>query len=242
MTETYSDFSHVCTRFYDLVVDPEEVAQFVYSKVRDYNPRKCLFVGGFFLVAKELQKLGLDLVIADYTEEMIREARKRLPNTRAEIADLRELPFEGEFDAVFVIGRVFTHMLTPQDSSRALQSIHTSLRPGGITLLDNYEDSKILVTNYFNGRITVKDSTITIVRESSTQLVSKNPSIVNWVADYHVTSNREVTNYRDEMHHRALSRDEMRTLFEEHDFEVYSQGDNFDETSFFTLAGRKSQA
>jgi len=240
MTDTYSDFSDICTRFYDLVVDAQEVAEFVHSKVQGYGPRRCLFIGGFFLVAQELQKLGLDLVVADYTEDMVREARLRLPNIQVEVADLRELPFENEFDAVFVIGRVFTHMLTNEDSSNALRGIHRSLRSGGVALVDNYEDSKIQVTDYFNGRVAVSDSTIEIVRESTTQLVSETPLIVNWSADYHVMSEGHDRTFRDQMHHRAFSRNEMKTLFEEHGFDVYSQGDNFDKTSFFTLAGRNN--
>lgn len=240
MTETYSDFSDICTKFYDLVVDPYQVAQFVYSKIEKYRPRSVLFVGGFFLVARELQKLGLDLVVTDYTDQMAREARSRLPDTRIELADLRELPFHEEFDTVLVIGRVFTHMLTSEDSSRALQSVNRALKSGGIVLLDNYEDSKIQVTDYFNGCVSVSDSTLQIVRESSTELISHDPLVVNWKAEYRATLGSETKSFNDEMHHRAFSRDEMKELLELHGFTVLGQGDNFDETSFFTLARREA--
>ncbi|MCB0333012.1 MAG: class I SAM-dependent methyltransferase [Bdellovibrionales bacterium] len=239
MSDTYTNHSDICTKFYDLVVDPKEVADFVFSKIRNHNSKDCLFVGGFFLVARELQTLGLNLTLSDYSEDMIREAHTRLPDARAHVADLREMPFQNEFDTVLVIGRVFTHMLSSEDSSRALQSIHKALRPGGIVLLDNYEDTKIQVTEYFNGRVSVGDSAINITRDSSTELLTNDPCIVNWKATYHATANCTETSFQDEMPHRAFSRDEMRGLFEEAGFEVLAQGDNFDETSFFTLAGRK---
>ncbi len=238
MTETYSNSSDVCAKFYDLVIDPRQVANFVLSKVAGYRPGNCLFVGGFFLVARELQELGLTMTLVDYSEDMMREAYERLSNATTEVADLRKLPFEDEFDTVFVIGRVFTHMLTPEDASSALRSIHRSLKPGGVVFLDNYEDTKIQDTDYFNGRISVSDPAVEIVRDSSTCLVSRDPLIVNWKASYHIKSNGDSRSFSDEMYHRAFSRSEMQRLFEQHGFQVFSQGDNFDETSFFTVAGK----
>lgn len=238
MTQTYADFSDVCTKFYDLVINPANVARFVYKSVEKFNPKLALFVGGFFLVAKELQNLGISLTVTDYTDEMVAEGKLRLPGVRVEKADLRDLPFDGEFDTVFVIGRVFTHMLTEEDSSRALRSLHRSLKPGGVTFIDNYENTKIQTTDYFNGRVKVNDPTIEITRDSSTQLLSSQPHIVNWKATYQVMHNGTSKTYNDEMQHRAFSRNEMKRLVEQHGFECSAQGDNFDDTSFFTVATR----
>ncbi len=239
MTDTYSSFSDICTKFYDLVIDSKEVARFVYEKIQNSKPKTCLFVGGFFLVAKELQNLGLELTVVDYTDEMVKEAHKRLPETKILKADLRKLPFNNQFDAVVVVGRVFTHMLTNEDSSNALQSIYNSLKPDGIVFLDNYEDSKIQVTDYFNGEVIVSNEDVEIIRNSSTELLSQAPMIVNWSAEYHAKIKGQSTTYKDQMPHRAFSRKEIQSLLEEHNFSVISQGDNFDETSFYTVAYRK---
>ena len=162
-----------------------------------------------------------------------------MPNTRVQVADIRDLRLaEGPVDVVFVVGRVFTHMLTPTDASKALESIYQALKPGGVVLLDNYEDSKIRVTNYFNGRVVVRDSDVEIVRDSTTEQISKSPFVVRWSAEYRATSGGATATFRDVMPHRAFSRDEMAALFREHGFTVCMQGDNFDETSFFTLASR----
>ncbi len=237
---TYSDFADICVRFYDLLIDPAQVAEFLLSISGEHTPKSGLFVGGFFLVARELQNRGISLQVTDYTEDMLEQGRSRLlPDTRLTQADLRDLPFEEEFDLIFVIGRVFTHMLSEEDCSAALNSIHSALRPGGLLILDNYESSKIQKTDYFNARISVEDPSIVIERDSTTHLVSDKPHIVDWRATYRVCENSEERIFEDSMSHRAFSRGEIQELFEEHGFDVLSQGDNFDETSFYTLARRR---
>ena len=233
---TYSDFSDICTRFYDLVVKPKDVADFVLSKLGDHKPFNALFVGGFFLVAKEIYQKGIELKVVDYTDEMVEEARKRLPEIPVEKASLEALSFDNEFDCIFVIGRVFTHMLSVEDSENAVKGLYKSLKEGGVLFFDNYEDSKIRVTDYFNGRIDVADESMKIIRDSSTSLVSESPYLVNWKAEYKILENGVEQTYQDEMLHRAFSRTEVKDLLEKNGFKVEDQGDNFDDTSFYTLA------
>lgn len=235
-TATYSDFAGVCSCFYDLVVNPKEVASFITSKIDCSQPKKALFVGGFFLVAKELSRKGLRISIVDYSDEMVQQGRERLPSLSVEKADLLDLPFDSEFDFVFVVGRVFTHMLSEKDSAMALSSIHKSLKQGGTLFFDNYEDNKIEVTDYFNGRVVAESKEFKIIRNSTTDRVSEQPHVVNWKAEYNVFSDGSVLTYKDEMHHRAFSRGEISDLLAKHGFQVKEQGDNFDDTSFYTLA------
>jgi hypothetical protein len=169
---TYSQYSKICTKFYDLVSSAEEVAQFVQGKVKPFQHRQGLFVGGFFLVAKRLIECGFDLTVCDYSDEMIAQGRMRLPATNLIKADLKQLPFENQFDSIFVLGRVCTHMLTDEDVKSAMTGLKRALHKDGVVLFDNYEASKIQKTSYFNGKITVSDSNIKIVRESVTERVS----------------------------------------------------------------------
>ncbi len=236
ISQTYSTHSETCTKFYDLVSDPTEVAQFVLSKVEPFQPKQGLFVGGFFLVAKELIKHGLNLTVCDYSDEMVAQGRSRLPATKVIKADLKCLPFENQFDSIFVIGRVFTHMLANDDAKSAICSLEKSLKTGGIVLFDNYENSKIRKTDYFNGQVIVDDARSRIVRDSFTTLVSEEPYIINWKANYLSSENGVVSRFQDQMLHRAFSRNEVEQFCEACGLEVVDQGDNFDETSFYTLA------
>jgi len=234
-TGLYSDLAKICVKFYDLVIDARGVADFVDRRISRFKPEKVLFIGGFFLVAKELIEKGYSLTIADYTEEMVEEGKKRLPGTRVVKADIRDLPFENEFDAVVVIGRVFTHMYTDDDLRKALQSIGKSLKTGGILLFDNYEDTKITRTNYFNGRISVKDDDTEIIRDSSTEMVSETPFIVNWKATYTVKEDGKVQKFDDAFEHRAFSRQEIENVVGKNGFKQIEVGDNFDDTSFYSI-------
>lgn len=216
------------------------MADFVDVKISRFGPKNVLFVGGFFLVAKELVRRRYAVTVADYTDEMVEEGRKRLPETRVIKADVRNLPFEKEFDAVLVIGRVFTHMYSDKDLRKAFQAVRKSLKPDGILLFDNYEDTKITKTDYFNGKITVKDSNIEIIRDSSTEIVSETPFIVNWKAAYIVKEDGKLQKFNDEMKHRAFSRKEMKNILEKNRFAQIEVGDNFDDTSFYLIAQKNN--
>ncbi len=232
----YSSLADVCTKFYDSSIDAKRVADFVDSRINKFGLKDILFIGGFFLVAKELIGKGYNVTVADYTDEMVEEGKKRLPKTKIVKADIRKLPFGQEFDAVLVIGRVFTHMLSNEDVGDALSSIRKSLKPKGILFFDNYEDNKIMKTNYFNGRVQAKNGNIKIMRDSSTELISKKPFIVNWKATYTVKENNKTQKFNDEMAHRAFSRMEIKELLETNGFKQIENGNNFDETSFYAIA------
>jgi SAM-dependent methyltransferase len=239
--ELYSSLARICAKFYDLAIDASEVADFVDARMSRFKPRNVLFVGGFFSVAKELAGKGYDITVADYTDEMVAEGKKRLPGTKVVKADIRNLPFENEFDAVVVIGRVFTHMYTEDDLRRAFQAIRKSLKAGGILFFDNYEDTKIAKTDYFNGKITGKGTGIEIIRDSSTEIVSEKPFIVKWKAVYTVKENGKVKTFNDEMEHRAFSRQEIKRALGENGFRQIGAGGNFDETSFYTIAAKETR-
>ncbi len=238
----YSNLAGICKKFYDLIINAKEVADFADRRISRFKPKNILFVGGFFSVAKELIKKGYIVTVADYTDEMVEEGKKRLPETRVVKADIRNLPFENEFDAVLVIGRVFTHMYSDEEVRRALQAVRKSLKPNGILLFDNYEDIKITKTDYFNGKITVKDSNIEIIRDSSTARVSKTPFIVNWKAIYSVKEGGKLQKFNDEMKHRAFSREEVKRNLEKNGFKQIEAGDNFDDTSFYSIAQKNNTA
>jgi SAM-dependent methyltransferase len=236
---TYSTHAAICAKFYDLTLSGESVSKFVFEKSESKPGDAGLFVGGMFEVAKGLCNKGVDLTVVDYTDEMVAVGKAKLPGVRVEKADLRHLSYEGQFDIVFVVGRVFTHMISQEDLFRGLSACRRSLRPGGRLFFDNYEDSKIQVTSYFNGTAEAGESDTLILRKSSTTRVSESPYVVRWDAEYSGTFEGEKFSFSDSMDHRAFSRMEVCRLLPDFGFEVLVQGDNFDETSFFTLARAK---
>lgn len=75
----------------------------------------------------------------DIAPALVKDVRKRQPGLRAEVADVRCLPFEhGSFDCV-VSNSTLDHLPTRGDIAAAVRELHRVMRPGGHLLitLDN---------------------------------------------------------------------------------------------------------
>lgn len=238
--DTYSKHAEICAKFYELAIDAESTSTFVFEKSRAAPEKeageKALFIGGMFQVAKGLIDKGLNLTVVDYTDQMVNIGKAKLLGTQVEKADLRSLPYLQQFDIIFAIGRVFTHMTTDEDLHKALSACRKSLKKGGRLFFDNYEDTKIQKTKYFNGTIRCHQGTTTIQRTSSTTKISDSPYLVRWDAEYSGHINNNDFSFSDSSPHRAFSRQEIADLLPRFNFKLIAQGDNFDETSFYTLA------
>ena len=236
MACTYERHAKICHKFYQLTVDATNVAKFILARSLAQPPARALFVGGMFDIAAALSRDGFTLSLVDYSREMVALGRAAHPDLQVEQADLRALPYQAEFDYLFVVGRVFTHMISDQDLLSALHSCRRALRPAGCLFFDNYESSKIRVTEYFNGEIVVKSDQGIIKRVSSTSLISKSPCVVEWQAHYSGSLDGDDFEFSDMIEQRAWSRSEIAPFLNETGFRQVSQGDNFDPTSFYTLA------
>jgi trans-aconitate methyltransferase len=75
----------------------------------------------------EIAAKGSQVVGVDRSAEMIAEARNKFPAIRFEVCDARELPFSGEFDAVF--SNAVLHWIP--EAERVVQGVARSLRNGG---------------------------------------------------------------------------------------------------------------
>lgn len=232
---TYSSHAAICTKFYDLTVDAQTAADLITRQSKLAPNENVLFVGSMFQLADRLQGEGRKLTVVDYSSEMVAIGKERLPNATVELGDLRNLPFKDKFDIIFVVGRVFTHMISDQDLVAALRSCRNALGDSGRIFFDNYEDTKIQTTPYFNSSIVVEENGTEICRQSTTTLLSRSPYVVRWDATYSGVYQGSSFNFSDSMEHRAWSRKEISSLLELESLKVVAQGDNFDETSFYTL-------
>jgi predicted O-methyltransferase YrrM len=238
MSDTYAKHAKICAKFYELTVHSDAVGDFIFTNSGAMPGQRALFVGGMFGVAAALIARGLALTVVDYTDEMVSIGKARLPDATVMKADLKALPFQEEFDLLFVVGRVFTHMISDSDLSLALSGCRNSLRVGGKLFADNYEDVRIEKTDYFNGLVERRDPHNQIDRISSTTQLSDQPFVVRWDARYSGQFENSTFSFQDSMDHRAYSRSEFSDKLREAGFIVSRQGDNFDETSFYTVAER----
>ena len=70
---------------------------------------------------------GADVVGVDNSPEMVDRAVRNYPELRFEVADVRDLPYRAEFDAVF--SNAVLHWVLPPEA--AVKSIRRALKPGG---------------------------------------------------------------------------------------------------------------
>jgi SAM-dependent methyltransferase len=80
---------------------------------------------------------GWEVTACDISPAMVEIAREKVGD-RAEIsvADMRELPVFGEFDAVFCLDDAVNYLLGTEELERALAGMHRNLAPGGLLMFD----------------------------------------------------------------------------------------------------------
>lgn len=139
-----------------------------------------------------LAKKGYEIVGSDFNEKMLSIARQKAKISRLKIklvkGDVRNVQL-GQFDAAITLANAIGH-LTKSDFAKALQNIHSNLKPKGLYLFDINNLAYLLKSNNITtltidwfktlGRATVRDiqySTINpegILASYTTSYVQKN--------------------------------------------------------------------
>jgi SAM-dependent methyltransferase len=90
--------------------------------------------------AISLAKRGFDVTGYDLSEVFLKRARADAQAQGATVrwvqGDMRELRFDGEFDAVINVFTAFGYFEDPEDDLRTLRGIRAALEPGGLFLLE----------------------------------------------------------------------------------------------------------
>ena len=90
--------------------------------------------------ALELARRGLDVTGLDLDETSLRFARETAAEEGIEIdlvrADMREVPFEGRFDAVVNLHSAFGYFPDEAEDRKAIASLSRSMKPDGRFLMD----------------------------------------------------------------------------------------------------------
>ncbi|GGM21606.1 class I SAM-dependent DNA methyltransferase [Deinococcus aerophilus] len=122
-------------------VEYDHWADFVLTYARDggLNPVGAAALdlacgtGGF---TRELQAAGLHVTGLDISEEMLAEARRRLPDVAFVAGDLRSFSLPGRFDLITCVFDSLNNLLTAPDLGAALAQARAHLRPGGLLAFD----------------------------------------------------------------------------------------------------------
>jgi SAM-dependent methyltransferase len=87
-----------------------------------------------------LAQRGYGVTGLDLSEVFLRYARDEAAARGVEVrwvqADMREIPFEGEFDAVLNLFTAFGYLENEAEDQRVLEQVHKALKPGGRFLIE----------------------------------------------------------------------------------------------------------
>lgn len=81
---------------------------------------------------------GYNVVACDVSEEMLRQARRKLPNLAESfvLADMRQLPRLGEFDLVLCLDDALNYLLSEAELEATFSGIADCLALGGVFVFD----------------------------------------------------------------------------------------------------------
>jgi len=106
--------------------------------------------------AIRLAHAGFEVTASDGAETMIVQTRRNAEDMGVELADARVVDWRdlhtafgaNRFDALVCLGNAFTHLFEEDARRRALDSMRSVLRPGGLLILDHRNYDKILDRGY----------------------------------------------------------------------------------------------
>lgn len=178
-TDPYENFAER----YDWMVqkDPvrEEFFRHLFEKHQVTDLLDCACGTGLDLIM--FHSIGCNVVGSDLSDAMLAQAKKNLAAAGLDIplkkSDFRELEknYSSQFDAVVCLTSAINEVLEEKEVRRALQSMKTMLRPGGILVFDQgLSDAMMKNPPKFDPVINNRDVSRLFVLEYKDQIMSIN--------------------------------------------------------------------
>lgn len=136
-------FDEIYLRLYKFLDNPERVkreANFIEKALELKRDMKILDLAcGQGRHVIELAKRGYKITGFDYSDYLLKVAKERAEKENVEVefikGDMRNLPFENEFDAIYNMFTSFGYF-SDSDNFKVIEGVSNSLKPGGRFLLD----------------------------------------------------------------------------------------------------------
>jgi len=236
----YTHLAEIGSLFYHFHFPHRDIAQQIDICLKRYRCQRIVFFGGFLDTVQLLQERGYDITYVEYTPEMMAQAKKVLRGMNFVLSDMRELNLSEPFDAIILMGRIFTYLHTDFDVQKTFSAFANNLRPGGIVMMDNYETGKIDADAYFNGTVEDRRGTEVVRRISTMEQIQDHPTLYRWDGVYEHVQGDQKESFRDADHIlRAFSKDEIEQLLAKSPLAFVEHQPNFEEKSFVTLAQKR---
>ena len=220
MTQLYSALANVYHEMYQHIFDYDKEYNFYDAILKSNNCHKILEVGcGSGMLAHRFLKNGYDYTGVDLFNEMLKIARTEVPSGLFVQADMRNLSFDQQFDAVLITGRSISYVIENRGIMDTLHGIHKSLRDGGILVFGFFEANGIF-DNFNDFEQLIEHGKKKIRRISKLKMNLETGWTYDWHATYIIEDNGEVATYDDLTTLRAFTKDEMLLFLKLSGFQV----------------------
>lgn len=197
--------------------------------------------------AFELEKLGYELLATDYSEDVLRQAKRKAKSTKSKVefrlADMRELALdEVPFDAAICLFDSIGYAQSDEAVGVVLQNVHRHLRPEGIFIFEVWHSLAML--NHYDP-LRVRRWPIPggeLLRISTTTLdEAQNLAEVNYDI-FELRDDQSYARLQETQVNRFFSVEEMAALLLENQFQAlawlngYTWDENIDDKCWHILA------
>lgn len=115
--------------------------------------------------AIELAKRGYNVVGLDYSDYLLNVAKEKAKKEEVNVefikGDMRNLPFENEFDAIYNIFTSFGYF-SDEDNFKVLKEVHKALKKGGKFLIDLSNPIAVIKNFQYKSWILTKEGLISL--------------------------------------------------------------------------------
>lgn len=125
------------------------------------------------LAMQGYQVTGLDLS-AVFLQQAQLAAKEESVEVRWVQSDMRNIPFENEFDAIINIFTSFGYLQDEDEDQQVLQQVYKSLKPGGKFLLETVHQARVVRTISPHGITRYSDDLIVLEERHIDLLTSRN--------------------------------------------------------------------
>lgn len=112
----------------------------------------------------------------DISREMLRVARRRLPQTRLVLGDMRTFRLDEEFDVVSCLYSAIGHLKTERDLEATFANFARHLKPGGVAIVEPWIDPTVFRSGYVH-LLTHQSPSVTVARMASSARRGKRSAV-----------------------------------------------------------------
>lgn len=232
----YFEHAELYDEMYKVIFDYDEQFRIVDRYMKERNFNKVLEVTcGTGRLVKRLYENGYDVTGLDFSDEMLKIAKERVPEVDFILDDMRDFDIGQEFDTIVSLGHGFAHMVNDDDITKALECFNDHLKDGGLLIIDNFDGLQTIKGfekySRTTDKVRLKDKAIK--RKNAVEWNIGTGISWNWKCDYIVKQHGEIVDmFRDEQILRSFLKSELDYFLKNNGFEVVK----FDKDRFLHIA------